>query len=124
MELIDITEAADIIGVSTVTARKLIEPVRTEQNKYNLPRYLYSKADAEKAASDRKKLKFPCEVCRRCHIHCKKCDIVGGRCLQCRADLCVMNFCGVTCCTCKEADPRIIACLREAIERTECRHEK
>lgn len=124
MELIDINEAAELIGVSAVTARKLLTPVKTERNKYNLPRFLYAKADAENAAKDRKRLKCPYEVCRRCHSYLKKCDIVGGRCLQCRADLCVMNFCGVTCCTCKEADPRMIACLREAIARAECRHEK
>lgn len=124
-DLIDITEASAIIGVTSVTARKLLgDPVIVEKNKYNLPRYLYLRASAEKAAKERRKLKSPCEVCRRCHVSHHKCEIVGGRCLQCRADLCVLNFCGVTCCPCQEADPKFILCLKRAIERAEARHEK
>ena len=125
MSLIDIKEAAGIIGVSIVTARKLLgDPERTERSKYNLPRFLYERSAVEKAAQSRNKPKSNCETCRRCRIVCQKGEIINGRCPQCRADLCILHFCGLTRCPCKEADPKMILCLKRAIEKAEGQYEK
>ena len=123
--LIDISEASRIFGTSIVTARKLIgDPVMSVKNKYNLPRYLYSESAVLKAAEARRTMRTDLAECRRCHCKFKKTEIIGGKCRQCKADICVLKFCGIAKLPCENADPALIACLRKAIDNAEAHNEK
>lgn len=118
---LDIYEVAEILNVTTVTARKLAgKPDVITKTKYNLPLFHYRK---EKILSIAEKRKMKerckgCEKCRICHSKLAKDDLVGGRCKQCRADLCVMNFCQNRCCFCP-VNPEMIECLKKAIKKFE-----
>ena len=124
-KLIDIDEASQIIGTSVVTARKLLgEPVKIVTTKYNLPRYLYSESSVLKAAEVRNTPKSEFTECRRCHCKFKKSEITGGKCRQCKADVCILKFCGLIHRPCESADPALITCLRNAIDNAEANYEK
>ena len=118
---VDVCRAADLLGVSIVTARKLLgKPDKVIQTKYNLPHHLYSE-EKLKAALEKQgnKKRTKCEMCRRCHIRKDKTDLVGGRCQQCRADLCVLNFCRGNCITCGQCVPRLLDMLKTSIAKAE-----
>lgn len=119
---VDICRAAEILNVSTVTARKLLgKPDKVESTKYNLPHYLYSFPKILNAIDKRQqnaKKKY-CDVCRKCHIRCNTDDLIGGRCMQCRADLCVFNFCSCGKLPFGKQNPRMIECLRNALAKAE-----
>lgn len=124
-KLIDIYEASKIIGTSVVTARKLLgEPVKVVATKYNLPRYLYSESAVLQVAEKRHAPKSDFTECRRCHCKFRKSEMSGGKCRQCKADLCVLKFCGLIRRPCESADPALIACLRNAIDNAESHYEK
>lgn len=124
-KLIDIYEASKIIGTSVVTARKLLgEPVKVVTTKYNLPRYLYSESSVLQVAEKRHIPKSDFAECRRCHCKFRKSEMSGGKCRQCKADLCILKFCGLTRRPCESADPALIACLRNAIDNAEAYYEK
>lgn len=119
---IDICRCACLLNVSVVTARKILgTPDFIRKNKYNLPQHFYAISRIEKAVSERKEKseKPVCECCRRCHTKCKKCDLIGGRCMQCRADLCVFNFCSCGKLPFGEQNPRMIECLKNALAKAE-----
>lgn len=119
---LDIYEVAEILNVSTVTARKLAgKPDIISSTKYNLPLFHYRKEKILSIAEKRKMKDCckPCEKCRICHQKLEKEELVGGRCKQCRADLCVANFCQKKCCLCSVTNPDLLFCLKKAIEKME-----
>lgn len=118
---IDICEVSEILKVSVVTARKLAgDPDKVTKTKYNLPLFLYDKKRIVAIAEERKAKSICklCERCRICHAKLKKDDLVGGRCQQCRADLCVMNFCLNKCTFCPY-NKDLVSCLKKSIEKFE-----
>lgn len=118
---IDICEVSEILKVSVVTARKLAgDPDKVTKTKYNLPLFLYDKKRIVAIAEERKAKSICklCERCRICHSKLAKDDLVGGRCKQCRADFCVINFCQNRCCFCP-VNPEMIECLKKAIKKFE-----
>lgn len=118
---ITICEASNILHVSTVTARKMAgKPDKVSRTKYNLPLFLY---DREKILSlrdeqNKKVIVRQCEKCRICHRKLQKEELVGGRCKQCRADYCVINFCQGNCFTCPLSKD-LISCLKKSLEKIE-----
>lgn len=118
---VDICKAAEMLNVSVVTARKLLgKPDKVISTKYNLPHYLYTEDRLQIAIDKRKEKQFSkCEMCRMCHVRKKKDDLIGGRCQQCRADMCVLNFCRGNCLTCDKCAPRLLDLLKKSIAKVE-----
>lgn len=124
-----IREAADTLGVSVVTARKMLgKPDRIERTKYNLPKHLYAiqRVDEVKQKQSEKKSvpSVPSsEKCRMCHCVTCKDRLKGGRCDSCRARNCLLSFCCNGCIIGGKVDCELLSCLKEAIKKIEAKRE-
>ena len=122
-----IREAAETLGVSIVTARKMLgKPDKIDRTKYNLPKHLYAipRVEEEKQKQSKKSDTEPAsEKCRICHcVTCKE-RLKGGRCDSCRARNCLLSFCCNGCIVGGKVDCELLSCLKEAIQKIEAKRE-
>lgn len=121
--MVTIQQAAEMLNTSIVTARKWLgSPDQIEPNKFNRPRFLYARKRVQAEAQKQNKVSSCTqqgEMCRICRErHCPA-EMVGGRCHQCRANLCLLNFCCHNCLNCDKFDRELLRCMKNAVEALE-----
>ena len=119
--MVTIQAAADILETSIVTARKRLgKPDAVETTKYNRSRFLYARHRVCEIAAQESACRIKSgEMCRICRERHSQAEMVGGRCNQCRANLCLMNFCCHNCLNCEKFDKTLLQCMKNAVEAIE-----